>query len=76
MGNNNNNNNNRFTTKDSCTWHITHNTESTADLNLKPDQWGWPLVPEKYQEDKACDKRDDDDDGDNKNNNIIIIINA
>jgi len=33
--NNNNNNNNRktfdrFTTKDSYTWNITHNTESTA----------------------------------------------
>jgi len=46
QNNNNNNNNNkklkekfgnctrktfdRFTTKDSCTWNITHNTESTA----------------------------------------------
>jgi hypothetical protein len=28
--NNNNNNNNRFTTEDSDTWNITHNTESTA----------------------------------------------
>ena len=27
---NNNNNNNKFTTKDSYTWNITHNTESTA----------------------------------------------
>ena len=27
---NNNNNNNRFITKDSYTWNITHNTESTA----------------------------------------------
>jgi hypothetical protein len=40
---NNNNNNN--------------NTESTAVLNLKPERWGSPLVQEKYQEEKACDKR-------------------
>ena len=40
----------RFTTKDSYTWNITHNTESTAVWNLK-------LVQEKYQEEKACDKR-------------------
>jgi hypothetical protein len=24
---------------------------------LKPERWGPPLVQEKYQEDKACDKR-------------------
>jgi len=24
---------------------------------LKPKQWGSPLVQEKYQEEKACDKR-------------------
>jgi len=24
---------------------------------LKPEQWGTPLVQEKYQEEKACDKR-------------------
>jgi len=24
---------------------------------LKPDRWGSPLVQEKYQEEKACDKR-------------------
>jgi len=24
---------------------------------LKPEQWGSPLVQEKYQEGKACDKR-------------------
>jgi len=70
--NNNNNNNNklkekfgnctrktfdRFTTKDSHTWNITHNKESTALRSLKPEQWGSPLVQEKYQEEKACDKR-------------------
>jgi len=47
----------RFTTKDSCTWNITHNTESTAVCSLKTEQWGSPLVQEKYQEEKACDKR-------------------
>jgi hypothetical protein len=26
-------------------------------LHLKPERWGSPLVQEKYQEEKACDKR-------------------
>ena len=47
----------RFTTKDSYNWNITHNTESTTVWSLKPEQWGSPLVQEKYQEEKACDKR-------------------
>jgi hypothetical protein len=48
-----------FTTKDSYTWNITHNTESTstAVCRLKPERWGSPLVQEKYREEKACDKR-------------------
>jgi hypothetical protein len=33
---------------------------------LKPEQWGSLLVREKYQEEKACDKR--------HNNNILTII--
>jgi len=73
MNNNNNNNNNnklqekfgsharktfdRFTTKDSYTWNITHNTESTAVWSLKSERWGSLLVQEKCQEEKACDKR-------------------
>ena len=40
---------------------------------MKPEWWGSPLVQEKYQEERACDKRhstnDDDDDDDNNNNN-------
>jgi hypothetical protein len=47
----------RFTTKDSYTWNITHNTESTAVWDLKPERWGSPLVQGKYREEKACDKR-------------------
>ena len=47
----------RFTTKDSYTWNITHNTESTAVWSLKPERWGSPLVQEKYRGEKACDKR-------------------
>jgi hypothetical protein len=47
----------RFTTKDSCTWNITHNTESTAVCSLNPERCGSPLFQEKYQEEKACDKR-------------------
>ena len=72
VNNNNNNNNNkpkekfgsstrktfdRFTTKDSYTWNMTHNTESTAVWNLKPERWGSPLVQEKNQAERACDKR-------------------
>jgi len=34
---------------------------------LKPEQWGSPLVQEKYQEEKACDKR-------HPYRKIIIII--
>ena len=30
---------NRFTTKDSCTWNITHNTESTAVWNGGDHRW-------------------------------------
>jgi len=26
-------------------------------ISLKPERWGSPLVQEKYQEEKACDKR-------------------
>jgi len=46
-----------FTTKDSCTWNITRNTESTAMWSLKPERWGSPLVQGKYREEKACDRR-------------------
>ena len=35
---------NRFTTKDSCTWNITYDMESTAVGSLKPERWGSPLV--------------------------------
>jgi len=40
----------RFTTKDSYTWNITHNTESTAVRSLKPECWGSLLVQDNYQE--------------------------
>jgi len=26
-------------------------------VSLKPERWGSPLVQEKYQEEKACDRR-------------------
>ena len=47
----------RFTTKDSYTWNITHNTESTAVWSLKRERWRSPLVQKKYQAEKACDRR-------------------
>jgi hypothetical protein len=59
---------NTFTTKDSCTWNMTLNMESTAVRNLKPERWGSPLMQEKYQGEKACDKRQE------QNNLIIILI--
>ena len=67
--NNNNYYNNRFTTKDSYTWNITHNTGSTAVWSLTPERWGSPLVQEKYQEEKACDKRWRQHNNNNNNNN-------
>ena len=57
----------RFTTRDSYTWDITHNTESTAVCSLKRERWGSPLVQKKYQEEKVYDKR-------HPYRKIIIII--
>jgi len=49
---------NRFSTKDSYTWNMTHNTESTAVWKWKAEGWVSPLVQgEKYGGEKACDKR-------------------
>jgi hypothetical protein len=49
---------NKATTKGSYTWNITHNTESTAGRNLKPERWRSLLVQdEKYQGEKTHDKR-------------------
>ena len=62
----------RFTTEDSYTRNITHNTESTAVWSLKPEQWGSPLVQEKYREEKACDKRQPY----NNDNNYTSAISA
>ena len=46
---------NRFTISDSYTSNITHNTESTAVCNSKPEPWGSPLVQEmQYREEKSC----------------------
>jgi hypothetical protein len=39
----------RFTTADSCTSIITHNTESAAVCNWKREPWGSPLVQGKYE---------------------------
>ena len=63
---------NRFTTKDSYTWNITHNTESTAVWSLKPEQWGSPLVQEKYQEKGLWQETSIS--YNNKNNEMMIII--
>jgi hypothetical protein len=60
---------NRFTNKDSCTGNITHNTDSTAVWNLKPERWGSLLVQENYQEENTCDKRQKQQQQHNNNNN-------
>jgi hypothetical protein len=57
----------RFTTEISYTWNITQNTESTAVRNLKPERWGSPLVQEKYQREKACDKINNNNNNNNNN---------
>jgi len=61
---------NRFTTKDSYTSNMTHNTESIAVWNVKPEWWGSPLIQEKYYGEKACDKRMWQHNNNNKNNNL------
>jgi len=40
---------------------------------LKPEQWGSPLVQEKYLEEKACDKRHNNNNTNNNNNNKGIF---
>jgi hypothetical protein len=42
---------------------------------LKPEPWGSPVVSEKYQGEKSCDKRqqNDDDDSDDDNNNNMVL---
>ena len=66
----------RFTTKDSYTWNITHNTESTAVWNLTSERCGSPLVQEKYQAEKACDKRHpyNNNNNNNNNNNLYWVL--
>jgi hypothetical protein len=59
----------RFTTAGSCTWNITHNTESAAVWNWKRERWESPLVQGKYREEKPVTGDDDDNDDDNNNNN-------
>jgi hypothetical protein len=62
---------NTFTTKDTYSWKITHNTESIAVGNLKPERWGSSLVQEKYLGEKACEKRHYINNNNNNNNNNI-----
>jgi hypothetical protein len=37
---------------------------------LKPEWWGSPRVQEKYQREKACDKRQHNNNNNNNNNNL------
>jgi len=64
---------NTFTTKDSCTWNITHNMGSAAVWNLQPEKWGSSLVQEKYHEEKACG--DDDDNGNDDDDDCNNLMN-
>jgi len=45
-----------------------HNKESAAICNSKPERWGLPLVQEKYQGEKACDRRQRNNNNNNKCN--------
>jgi hypothetical protein len=40
-----------------CECANNNNNNNNAMWSLKPERWGSPLVQEKYQEEKACDKR-------------------
>jgi hypothetical protein len=62
----------RFATADSCTWDITHNTESTAVENLKPERWGHRWFKRSTGK-KACDNNN------NNNNNCrpcVALVSA
>jgi hypothetical protein len=65
MNDNDDKNNNRFTTKDSYTWNITHNTACTAAWNLKP---------ERFKRRSTREKRPVTRNEENDNTIIIIII--
>jgi hypothetical protein len=41
---------------------------------LKPEQWGSPLVQEKYQGEKACGKRQHNNNNNNNNNNFCQLF--
>jgi hypothetical protein len=41
---------------------------------LKPEWWGSPLVQEKYQEEKACDKRRQEDNNNNTDSTDGTLI--
>ena len=69
---------NRFTTKDNCTWNITHDIESTAIWNWSlctgDHQWFKKSTREKRPVTRDDDNDDDDDNNNNNNKNTIIII--
>ena len=65
----------RFTTKDSYTWNITHNTESTAVWSLKRERWGSLLVQEKYREEMPVTETSisyNNNNNNNNNNNVLF----
>jgi hypothetical protein len=63
---------NIFTTKDSYNGYVPHNTESTAVRNLTSESWGSPLVQEKCQGEKACDKGQLNNNNNNNNNKLRL----
>jgi hypothetical protein len=65
---------NTFTTKYSCTCNTTHNTESTAVWNLKPEWWGQPMVQEeKYLGEKGDKRYHHHDDNIIKTSNPLLL---
>ena len=62
---------NKLTIKDSYTWNIIYNRESTAVSNLKPEWWGSPLVQEKYQMKRPVATENNNN---NNNNNISVSL--
>ena len=68
----------RFTTKDSYTWNIAHNTESTAVWSLKPEHGGYRWFKRSTRKKKPVTRDDDNNNNnnnnDNNNNNNICSI--
>jgi len=58
--------------------YLEHHTEhgKYCSLKLDPEQWGSPVVQEKYQDEKACDERRNNNNNNNNNNTCRLVGNC